>query len=310
MMDEREELEGERKRERELKALLLLSLLGMIPRGEARRKASALCLGARNSKMDGIRLSDSLWRFYLDEERYVSSLKRKSGSAPDAVPFDVSSEVSKIAGDEPKMGFDGKAEFVGDFLVGETESIKTEPTGAFGFLERRIDYANKTEELKKAISKSDLLLISTHSYCSNRCFPDQGKIVSASLPAVDAELWTGKYTSKGDKIYSLKAMLSRVDSKGYHNFIISGFNCKHHLSPITDGDSPKREVEPPEHHHGEAKLREMERNLRRLSDEWAMNRFRGRSYAAESRRKWEDSFMRYKAKCREFGVEPLRWRCL
>ena len=310
MIDEREELEGERKRERELKSLLLLLLLGMMPRTKAREKALAICLGARDAKTDGIRLSDSLWRFYLDEERYVSAVKRKRGSAPDAVPFDVSSEVSKIAGDEPKMGFDGKAEFVGDFLVGETESVKTEPTGAFGFLERRIGYANKTEELKKAISKSDLLLISTHSLCSDRCFPDQGKTVSASLPAIDADSWTGRYTSKGDRIYSLKAMLSRVDSKGYHNFIISGFNCKHHLLPIYDGEDVKRDVEPPEHHHGEARLREMERNLRRLSDEWAMNRFRGRSYMAESRREWEDSFMRYKAKCREFGVEPLRWRCL
>lgn len=306
MIDERKELEGERKRERELKVLLLLLLLGMIPKIKARDKAFALCIGARTASIEGNRLSDSLWRFYRHEEKYVSSLKRKSGLAPEAVSL----AVSKIAGDEPKMDFEGKAEFVGDFLVGETESIKTEPTGAFGFLERRIDYANKTEELKKALAQSDLLLISTHSYCSERCFPDQGKVVSASLPAIDADLWTGRYTAKGDKIYSLKAMLARVDSKGYHNFIISGFNCKHHLLPIYDDEAVKREVEPPEHHHGEAKLREMERALRRLSDEWSMNFHRERSYMAESRRKWEDLFIKYKKKCYESGVEPLRWRCL
>ena len=306
MIDEREELENERKRERELKALLMLLLLGMMPRTEARRKASAICLGARWAKICGDMLSNSLWGFYLREERYVSAIKRKPGLTPEAV----SSAVSEIAGEEPKMGFEGEAEFVGDFLVGGTGSIKTEPTGAFGFLERRIDYVNKTEELKKAIAKSDLLLISTHSLSSDRCFPDQGKIVSASLPAIDSDSWTGRYTANGDRIYSLKAMLSRVDSKGYHNFIISGFNCKHHLSPITDGEDAKREVEPPEHHHGEAKLREMERSLRRLSDEWSMNRFRGRTHMAESRGKWEDSFMRYKAKCKEFGAEPIKWRCL
>ena len=306
MIDGRGELEDERKRERELKALLMLLLLGMIPRIKARDKAFALCVGARSAKMDGDRLSNSLWGFYQREEKYVSSLKNKSVLTPEAISL----AVSKIAREDPKMGFDGKAEFVGDFLVGETESVKTEPTGAFGFLERRIDYSNKTEELKKAISQSDLLLMSTHSLCSDRCFPDQGKIVSASLPAVDADMWTGRYTSKGDKIYSLKAMLSRVDSKGYHNFIISGFNCKHRLSPIRDGEDVKRDVEPPEHHHGEAMLREMERNLRRYSDEWSMNRYRGESYMAESRGKWEGLFMRYKAKCKEFGVEPLRWRCL
>ena len=306
MIDGREELENERERERELKALLMLLLLGMMPRTEARRKASAICLGARRAKAYGDKLSNSLWGFYLREEKCVSAIKRKPGLTPEAV----SSAVSEIAGEEPKMGFDGEAEFVGDFLVGETGSVKTEPTGAFGFLERRVDYLNKTEELKKAIAQSDLLLISTHSLSSDRCFPDQGKIVSASLPAVDADSWTGRYTANGDRIYSLKAMLSRVDSKGYHNFIISGFNCKHHLSPIYDGESAEREVEPPEHHHGEAKLREMERSLRRLSDEWYMNRFRGRTHMAESRGKWEDSFMKYKAKCREYGVEPLRWRCL
>lgn len=306
MIDEREELEKERKKERELKVLLLLLLLGMIPKTKARKKAFALCVGARTASIEGNKLFDSLWKFYKHEEEYVSSLKRKSALTPEAVSL----AVSKIASDEPKMGFEGKAEFVGDFLVGDTESIKTEPTGAFGFLERRIDYANKTEELKKAIAKSDLLLISTHSLSSNRCFPDQGKIVSASLPAIDTDLWTGRYTSKGDKIYSLKAMLSRVDSKGYHNFIISGFNCKHHLIPIYDGEDVKREVEPPEHHHGEVKLREMERALRRLSDEWSMNRHRGRSYMAESRRKWEDLFIKYKRKCGVLGVEPLRWRCL
>lgn len=306
MIDERKELEGERKRERELKAFLLLLLLGMIPKLKAREKAFSLCVGARNAKIEGNQLSNSLWKFYQHEEKYVSSLKRKSGLTPE----DISLAVSKIAREEPKMGFEGEAEFVGDFLVGESESIKTEPTGAFGFLERRIDYVNKTKELKKAIAKSDLLLISTHSYCSERCFPDQGKIVSASLPAIDSDLWTGRYTSKGDKIYSLKAMLSRVDSKGYHNFIISGFNCKHHLSPILDDREVRRDVEPPEHHHGEAKLREMERALRRLSDEWSMNFHRERSYMVESRRKWEDLFIKYKKKCYESGVEPLRWRCL
>lgn len=307
MIDERKEFESERKRERELKALLLLLLLGMIPKIQAREKAFALCVGARTAaKIEGNQLFNSLWRFYRREEKYVSSLRRKSGLTPEAVSL----AVSKIAREEPKMDFEGKAEFVGDFLLGETETIKTEPTGAFGFLERRIDYANKTEELKKALAQSDLLLISTHSYCSERCFPDQGKIVSASLPPIDADLWTGRYTSKGDRIYSLKGMLSRVDSKGYHNFIISGFNCKHHLSPITDDREVIRTVEPPEHHHGEAKLREMERNLRRYSDEWSMNRYRGMSYMAESRRKWEDLFIRYKRKCDEFGVEPLKWRCL
>ena len=307
MIDEREELEKERKKERELKVLLLLLLLGMIPRTKARKNAFSLCVGAKTASIEGNRLFESLWRFYQHEEKYVSSLKRKSGLTPEVVSL----AVSKIAGDEPKMGFEGKAEFVGDFLIGkEMESIKTEPTGAFGFLERRIDYVNKTEELKKAIAQSDLLLISTHSLSSDRCFPDQGKVVSASLPAIDADLWTGRYTSKGDKIYSLKAMLSRVDSKGYHNFIISGFNCKHHLLPIYDGEAVKREVEPPEHHHGEAKLREMERALRSLSDEWSMNFHRERLYMVESRRKWEDLFIKYKRKCYESGVEPLRWRCL
>ena len=308
MIDEREELEKERKKERELKVLLLLLLLGMIPRTKARKKAFSLCLGAKTASIEGNRLFDSLWKFYQHEEKYVSSLKRKSALTPEIV----SSAVSRIAGDEPKMGFDGKgkAEFVGDFLVGEMESIKTEPTGAFGFLERRIDYVNKTEELKKAVAKSDLLLISTHSLSSDRCFPDQGKIVSASLPAIDADLWTGRYTAKGDKVYSLKAMLSRVDSKGYHNFIISGFNCKHHLIPIADDREVYRATEAPEHHHGEARLREMERALRRLSDEWSMNFHRERSYMAESRRKWEDLFIKYKTKCYKLGVEPLRWRCL
>ena len=306
MIDERKELEGERKRERELKALLLLLLLGMVPKIKAREKAFALCVGAKTASIEGNRLFESLWRFYKHEEKYVSSLKNKSGLTPEAVSL----AVSKIAREEPKMDFEGKAEFVGDFLLGEMESIKTEPTGAFDFLERRIDYANKTEELKKAIAKSDLLLISTHSLSSDRCFPDQGKVVSASLPAIDADLWTGRYTAKGDRIYSLKAMLSRVDSKGYHNFIISGFNCKHHLLPITDDREVYRAIEPPEHHHGEAKLREMERNLRRISDEWSMNFHRERSYMAESRRKWEDLFIKYKRKCVKLGVEPLRWRCL
>lgn len=154
------------------------------------------------------------------------------------------------------------------------------------------------EEEKPYESKGDLFVISTHQGCSNRCLPDQGKLVSKSLDAVYG-LWTG-IKKDGRNVYSLKAMMARVDQYGYHNFILTGFNCRHHLYPY-EGEMPHKYKfsEAREAYKEEQKLKEMERKARKLSNlSLAYAKFDEEKSKAYSR-KWE----RMRLKCRSYAKE-------
>lgn len=154
------------------------------------------------------------------------------------------------------------------------------------------------EEEKPYEGKGDLFVISTHQGCSNRCLPDQGKLVSKSLPAVHG-LWTG-VKKDGRNVYSLKEMMARVDHYGYHNFILTGFNCRHHLYPY-EGEMPHKYKfeEARESYKEEQKLREMERKARKLNNlSLAYAKFDEEKSKAYSR-KWE----RAKSNCRSYAKE-------
>lgn len=171
------------------------------------------------------------------------------------------------------------------------------------------------EEQKKRLAESagqpgDLRRISVHLNCSPRCLPDQGKVVSMTLPAADASLWTGTYAPKGEKVYSLTAMLNRVDRYGWHNFILSGFNCRHYLKAYESGpqDAPSK-YDASEVYEAETKMRAMERRLREAHSRYLAAAAVSKTAAVPLYRAWAAGVAKYERYALGNDLTPMGWRC-
>lgn len=107
--------------------------------------------------------------------------------------------------------------------------------------------------------------ISSHPDCSKRCERWQGKLVSLTKHATMSGFRVGKLD--GHWVYSLPDIMAQTDKYGYHNNIICGFNCRHHLSAYTkDSAAPKEYTakEIKEQREIETSIRMKERQIRLL----------------------------------------------
>lgn len=229
----------------------------------------------------------------IEHHRQKETLKLELNATED--------EMSEIFGDwakEPTFGGTADYEEGGEEAKREADEAK----------KPKVSDESETPKRKPKKNYGDLFVISIHMDCSNRCLPDQGKIVSKSLPAVSG-LWTGKKVD-GRKIYSLKAMVARTDKWGWHNFILTGFNCRHHLYPY-DGVIPKKPPfdEARERYEEEQKARELERICRRFRNLYISFAKIDAKMAEEYFRKWERARAVYLAYCKEKSIEPRLWRC-
>lgn len=130
---------------------------------------------------------------------------------------------------------------------------------------------NKQIEMIDDLMKAEVeyAWISSHPDCSERCEMFQGELVSLTQHAKNPQKSYRKYKDikkerfvcgekDGHKVYSLPDIMNCTDKYGYNNMIISGFNCRHHLSPYTSGS-----VAPTHYSKGEvAKQRAIEQNIR------------------------------------------------
>jgi hypothetical protein len=175
--------------------------------------------------------------------------------------------------------------------------------------ERNVRYYYQQKRLQEELDKGfDLYQISVHTDCSKRCLPDQGKIISKTLPPIDASLWTGKKVD-GKKIYSWPAMHARVDKYGWHNFIIDGFNCRHHISPYKGGSPEKPKAkEAAEASEAESSMREAERRLRQLNGECLGLEKIDKARAEKIRKRWISGFKEYQDFASKHGIDPKGWR--
>lgn len=316
------------KAERAIKALIvlyiLLSLSSLAFESEAKTIITAM-VSEIPKGMDVKPYADGMWRSALKWKRESESVRRdteavgvsdpefakdpvkaiekarvKAKLAPTTIvtkdlATDISKKVLKIAQDEP--------------LAVPREATK--PLDAWGAAESEVRGEEQTKMVGEWIgSKGDLGIISVHLNCSDRCFPDQGKIVSKTLPAVDASLWTGK-TVDGRKVYSWPAMHARVDKYGYRNFIIDGFNCRHSISPYEKGDAVRKplKAETSEVSEAEQAMRSMERRLRRQWQAWQMLRKTDPAKSAMVKSAWDEGIRNYESFSLKNGLDPQEWRC-
>lgn len=316
-MSEREINEEYSKVDRQLRELTLLALLGL-SWGEYAKRFGAICRDWRKalpSYIDWWALYQGLWHSYrkyfvafknsVDESGKLSKNARNLlKSFGKCEPFakkeskiDLRSELSsEIRHHEQyetlrkELGIDGKGM---KELFGKWADFPDK-----GGLE---PYEEETYE-----DQGDLFVISTHKGCSNRCLPDQGKLVSKSMEAVSG-LWTGK-TVDGRNVYSLKAMFARRDRYGYPNFILTGFNCRHHLYKY-NGEMPHRYrfAEAREAYKEEQKARTIERACRKLNNLAIAHAKIDVEATNVYRKKWDRERKIYLAYCKKADLEPKEW---
>lgn len=141
------------------------------------------------------------------------------------------------------------------------------PMSAFAKAELDLRHEEQMTKLDKLIKHGyRLCWLSSHADCSPRCAPWQGKLVDivheSPLPSHRMN-----YKKDGYTVYSLKSIMEETDKYGYHNTIIHGFNCRHHLIPYSKGSKPPKhvsEAERKEEYEISQRLREYERKIREL----------------------------------------------
>lgn len=163
------------------------------------------------------------------------------------------------------------------FVAQETD--KTHPISLWQKAELDVRYTNQLKMLEecKATGK-DLWWISSHPDCSERCSIFQGELISLSKHAKNPQKRYKKYSDinknrfvcgekDGYKVYSLTDIKAMTDKYGYHNNIISGFNCRHHLIEYKENFvAPKEysEQDIKKQREIEQRIRNMERQIRSL----------------------------------------------
>lgn len=161
---------------------------------------------------------------------------------------------------------------------------------------------------------NDLVWISTHANCSERCAPWQGKLYSISGRSGMIDGIPFRPLSDAmDIFYTTK------EGKTYRNGCISGFNCRHTLTPYKKGNKPaeipsevidkQREIEDTQRAFERA-IREKKAvaiGLKGINNEAA------RAYARQSRQLFyeyadyceKNKVARYPARCKVFDGEEL-----
>lgn len=141
------------------------------------------------------------------------------------------------------------------------------PISAFAKAELDLRHEEQMIKLDKLIKHGyRLCWLSSHADCSPRCAPWQGKLVDI-VHESDLPSKRMPYKKDGYTVYSLKSIMAETDRYGYHNTIINGFNCRHHLIPYAKGSKPPRhtsEEERKREYEISQRLREYERKIREL----------------------------------------------
>ena len=170
-----------------------------------------------------------------------------------------------------------------------------------------VRYERKNEELQELINNGiDLVWISTHGNCSERCQPWQGKLYSIS--GKYGEIDGIKYqplSNATDIFYTTKA------GRTYKNGCISGFGCRHRLDPYNKGNKPihiSAEIIDKEREINQ-KQRAFERKIREYKLKSiglkGIDSREARKYMGKAREAYEN----YKKYCRENKVAFYPARC-
>lgn len=185
--------------------------------------------------------------------------------------------------------------------LGNSQAMVKNNQSLYGHSELVARYEERQNMLARLQSETNLVICDTHSDCSARCFPWQGKVYS-----LDGTYGT---TSDGRKYQPLENATDVRDKYGYKNGLL-GFNCRHKLVPYKNGLKPIKVTKQEQIQQNEitTKQRLLEREIRTNKD-LAIS-FKGidndkyKLYKAKSTRLTAE----YKEFCRENGRVEYRSR--
>ena len=169
--------------------------------------------------------------------------------------------------------------------LGNSQAMVRNNQSLYGHSELVARYEERENMLNRLRERTNLVVCDTHSDCSDRCFPWQGRVYSLD--------GTTGYTSDGRKYVPLEEATDVVDKYGYKNGLL-GFNCRHKLVAYKDGLRPNKVTKKEQRIQNEltAKQRLLEREIR-YSKDLAIG-FKGID---------KDKFKYYSQKARNLTVE-------
>ena len=185
------------------------------------------------------------------------------------------------------------------------------PMSAFAKAELDLRHEEQMTKLDKLVAHGyRLCWLSSHADCSPRCAPWQGKLVDI-VHKSDLPSKRMPYKKDGNVVYSLKSIMEETDKYGYHNTIINGFNCRHHLIPYAKGSKPPKhesEAERKREYAISQTLRDYERKIRELKRKALLynetDKKRAKAFAKEA----EELTKEYKAFAEAHGYQWHKYR--
>lgn len=307
------------KLEREIKVLILLCALKLIPRNILYLKLTTLI--AKYNK--------DLPKNLIDREKYIQGAYKSSVEMIRTVyepitynfkatkEYETPMEYVSILSNRIQTPTDG---YYPDILKNALRNLNRNELVYSENGKRPISLWQKTEldirhdAQMKMVDKCyksgiDLFWLSSHANCSKRCEKHQGKLVSLTLKSIDSSFWTGTYKD-GIKVYSFTDIENQIDKYGYKNNIINGFNCRHQLISYKKGEKPfvYSDKEIAKTRSLENAQREMERAIRRKKTEMLTTDVIYHKRALKIKHQISDLMEEYKAFCKKNGLIIEKYR--
>ncbi len=113
--------------------------------------------------------------------------------------------------------------------LGNSQAMVKNNQSLYGHSELVTRYEEQQDALNRLRTKTRLVICDTHSDCSDRCFPWQGRVYSLD--------GTSGITDDGREYVPLEEATNVIDKYGYKNGLL-GFNCRHKLMPYQRGKKP------------------------------------------------------------------------
>ena len=165
-------------------------------------------------------------------------------------------------------GGGGLEDGIDDYIKKAPGKKYSQSAGARGQAEMNASFEKYLAEKKALLSKGvTVVCVSSHSNCSERCEPFQGKLYS--LDGTSGEIDGKRYTPIEDA--AEKRVATTRAGKKYYNGLFS-YNCRHRMIPYEEGmvleEIPKEVIA--EQRALEKKQRAMERDIRHFREKIAI----------------------------------------
>ena len=133
----------------------------------------------------------------------------------------------------------------------------------FGRAEMNARHQDQLKMIEDCRKEGNLVVASTHSDCSSRCFPWQGRVYSLD--------GTSGVTNDGRKYIPLDVARNAIDKNGYRNGLL-GYNCRHKIVPYKKGLKPIKVTKKEQQRENAITQtqRKLEREIRNAKDQVLM----------------------------------------